>query len=122
MVHGLLHERFPRSAVRLGLLDGGQHLAAHQHEDEVVAVADGPDEVARRERKSTSIWGKALKRATGAAMGSGASIAAASITGRKSRANPGKTAVSSGLGSIATDLAGPLAGRFVRNLIGGLMR
>ena len=55
-------------------------------------------------------------------MGSGASIAAASITGRKSRANPGKTAVSSGLGSIATDLAGPLAGRFVRNLIGGLMR
>ena len=82
----------------------------------------GPEEVARRERKSTSIWGKALKRATGAAMGSGASIAAASITGRKSRANPAKTAASSALGSIATDLAGPLAGRFVRNLIGGLMR
>ena len=82
----------------------------------------GPEEVAKRERKHTSIWGKALKRATGAAMGSGASIAAGSITGRRSRANPAKTAVSSGLGSIATDLAGPLAGRFVRNLIGGLMR
>jgi DNA helicase HerA-like ATPase len=82
----------------------------------------GREEVGKRERISPSIWSKALKRAVGAATGSGASIAAASITGRKSRANPGKTAVSSGLGSLATDLAGPLAGRFVRNLIGGLMR
>jgi DNA helicase HerA-like ATPase len=82
----------------------------------------GREEVGKRERKSTNIWGKALKRAVGAATGSGAAIAASSITGRKSRANPGRTAVSSGLGSIATDLAGPLAGRFVRNLIGGLMR
>ena len=82
----------------------------------------GEEEVRKRERKSTSIWGKALSRATSAATGSGASIAAAAITGRKSRANPAKTAVSSGLGSIATDLAGPLAGRFVRNIIGGLMR
>ena len=82
----------------------------------------GRAEVGKRERKSPSIWGKALKRAVGAATGSGAAIAAASISGRKSRSNPAKTAVSSGLGSIATDLAGPLAGRFVRNLIGGLMR
>ena len=82
----------------------------------------GREEVGKRERKSTSIWSKALKRAVGAATGSGASIAAATITGRKSRANPGRTAVTSGLGSLATDLAGPLAGRFVRNLIGGLMR
>ena len=58
----------------------------------------------------------------GAIAGSAASIAAASITGRKSRANPVKTAASSAAGSLATDLAGPLAGRFVRNLIGGLMR
>ncbi len=82
----------------------------------------GEEEVRKRSRKTTSIWGKALKRATGAATGSGASIAAGAITGRKSRANPMTTALSSGLGSIATDLAGPLAGRFVRNIIGGLMR
>jgi DNA helicase HerA-like ATPase len=86
----------------------------------------GTEEVGKRPRLSTGIWGgllgKAVKRATAAAAGSGASIAAASITGRKSRANPGKTAVTSAAGSIATDLAGPLAGRFVRNLIGGLMR
>ena len=85
-------------------------------------VQKGREEVARREQRSPNIWGKALKRAVGAATGSGASIAAASITGRRSRANPAKTALSSGLGSIASDLAGPLAGRFVRNLMGGLMR
>lgn len=82
----------------------------------------GEEEVRKRKRKSTSIWSKAFKRATGAIAGSAASIAAASITGRKSRANPIKTGVSSAAGSIATDLAGPLAGRFVRNIIGGLMR
>jgi DNA helicase HerA-like ATPase len=82
----------------------------------------GEEEVRKRSRKSTSIWGKALKRATGAIAGSAASIAAASMTGRKSRANPMRTGVTSAAGSIATDLAGPLAGRFVRNLIGGLMR
>jgi hypothetical protein len=82
----------------------------------------GEEEVRKRERKSTSIWSKALKRATGAVAGSAAAIAAGAITGKKSRANPMKTAATSAVGSIATDLAGPLAGRFVRNLIGGLMR
>lgn len=86
----------------------------------------GEEQVRNRERKSTSIWGKmfskAGKRAAGAVAGSAASIAAAAVLGKKSRANPMKTAASSAAGSIATDLAGPLAGRFVRNLIGGLMR
>lgn len=83
---------------------------------------EGEEEVRKRSRKTTNIWGKALKRATGAIAGSAASIAAATILGKKSRANPIKTGASSAAGSIATDLAGPLAGRFVRNLIGGLMR
>jgi len=84
------------------------------------------EEVGQRERKSTSLWGtifsKAGKRAIGAAACSGASIAAGAILGKKSRASPMKTAASSAAGSIATDLGGPLVGRFVRNLIGGLMR
>jgi uncharacterized protein len=88
--------------------------------EEVEAVRR--EEVGKRERRSTSIWGKAAKRAFGAAAGSGASIAAGAVLGRKSRANPMKTAASSAAGSIATDLGGPLVGRFVRNLIGGLMR
>jgi len=90
-------------------------------------VAEQGEEAVRdRARKSTSIWGslfgKASKRATAAAAGSVASVAAAAVLGKKSRADPVKTGVTSAAGSIATDLAGPLAGRFVRNLIGGLMR
>ncbi len=79
-------------------------------------------EVGKRERKTTSIWGKAAKGAMGAAAGSAASIAAASVLGKKSRANPMKSAATSAAGSLATQLAGPYVGRFVRNLIGGLMR
>ena len=82
----------------------------------------GRAEVGKRERKSTSIWTRAMTRAVGAAAGSGAAIAAGAITGRRSRANPMKTAASSAAGSIATELGGPLVGRFVRNIIGGLMR
>ena len=82
----------------------------------------GRDEVGKRERKSTSMWSRAITRAVGAAAGSGAAIAAGAITGRRSRANPMKTAASSAAGSIATELGGPLVGRFVRNIIGGLMR
>ncbi|KHL25167.1 ATP-binding protein [Croceibacterium mercuriale] len=78
--------------------------------------------VMKRERKSPSIWGKAAKSAAGAAASSAGSIAAGTVSGRRSRANPVRNAATSGLGSIASDLMGPLAGRFVRNLIGGLMR
>ena len=48
--------------------------------------------------------------------------AASAVLGRKSRSNPLRNAATSGAGSIATSVAGPFAGRFVRNLIGGLMR
>ena len=82
----------------------------------------GEKEVGKRSRKSTSMWSKAMKRAGRAAAGSAAGAAAAAVLGKKSRANPARTAATSALGSIATDMAGPVVGRFVRNLIGGLMR
>jgi len=82
----------------------------------------GIEEVAKRPRKTKSMWEKALKRASGVVAGSMASMAAAAVTGRKSRAKPLESGIKSAAGSIATDLAGPLAGRFVRNIIGGLMR
>ncbi|AUX68668.1 ATP-binding protein [Porphyrobacter sp. HT-58-2] len=66
----------------------------------------GRDEVAKRERKTPSVWEKAGKSALTAASGSIASIAVAAVLGKKSSANPVKT------GATA----------FVRNLIGGLMR
>jgi DNA helicase HerA-like ATPase len=82
----------------------------------------GREEVGKRERKSTSLWERAGKAAMGAAAGSAASVAAGAILGKKSRANPLKTAATAAAGTIATGLGGALAGRFVRNLIGGLMR
>jgi DNA helicase HerA-like ATPase len=82
----------------------------------------GEAEVRKREQRSPNIWGKAMSRAAGAAASSAGAVAAGALTGKRSRGRPVKTAASSGLGSLASDIAGPLAGRFVRNLIGGLMR
>ena len=82
----------------------------------------GREAVGQRERKSTSLWDRAGKAAMGAAAGSAASIAAGAILGKKSRASPMKSAASAAGGAIATGLGGALMGRFVRNLIGGLMR
>ena len=80
------------------------------------------EEVAKRPRKTKSMWEKAFSRGTKVAAGSAAAIAASTILCKKSRANPVKSGATSIAGSIATDLAGPVAGRFVRNLLGGLMR
>ncbi|RPF71573.1 helicase HerA-like domain-containing protein [Aurantiacibacter spongiae] len=115
---GKYDERIDRESAEELLAAKGEDAAATAEE----VAARGEEAVRGRERKSPSIWGKAMKRAGAAAAGSMASVAAASITGRRSRANPTRTAMTSGIGSIATDLAGPVAGRFVRNLIGGLMR
>ena len=84
--------------------------------------AKGRDAVAKRPRKNKSMWEKAVGRGAKVAAGSAAGMAARRVLGQKSRANPMRSGVTSAVGSIATDLAGPVAGRFVRNLIGGLMR
>ena len=66
----------------------------------------GVEEVRKQPRKSTSMWEKAGKSAVRAATGSIASIAVATVLGRKSSADPIRT------GATA----------FVRNILGGLMR
>src|SRR5690606_2261982 len=67
-------------------------------------VADkGEIEVRKRERLSPSIWDKAARRAGSAVAGSAATIAAAAVTGRKSRSNPMRNAATSAAGSIASD-------------------
>jgi hypothetical protein len=66
----------------------------------------GVEEVAKRERRTPSVWEKAGKSAMTAASGSLASIAVAAVLGKKSGADPLRT------GATA----------FVRNLLGGLMR
>ncbi len=69
-------------------------------------AAKGEEEVAKRARKTPSVWEKAGKSAMTAASGSLASIAVAAVLGKKSGADPLRT------GATA----------FVRNLLGGLMR
>ena len=66
----------------------------------------GREEVGKRSRKNTSMWEKAGKSAVRAASGSLASIAVATVLGKKSSADPIRT------GATA----------FVRNILGGLMR
>lgn len=84
--------------------------------------AEGRAEVARQPRKTATMWEKASKAAAGAAASSAAAVIAAKVTGRKSSANPMKTAATAAVGTIATGIGGQLVGRFVRNLLGGLMR
>jgi DNA helicase HerA-like ATPase len=110
--------------------ESAEELIARKAQDAAATAQEveqtSTEQVGQRERLSPSIWGsmfgRAGKAATSAAVGSAATIAAAAITGRKSRSNPMRNAAISGAGSIATSLAGPFAGRFVRNIIGGLMR
>ena len=83
---------------------------------------EGEEQVRKRPRKTKSVWEKAMSRGTKTAMSSAAGKMARELTGSRSRANPMRSGITSAAGSIATDLAGPIAGRFVRNLIGGLMR
>ena len=89
-------------------------------------AAQGEEEVGKRERKSTSLWGRVAGAAAGAALSSAGSMAASAMLGKKSRANPKASAASAVAGTIATELGKsigfPGLGRFARNLMGGLMR
>ena len=90
--------------------DSAEEVLARKAADAAATAVEveekGREEVGKRERKSTSMWGKAGKAAATAAAGSLTSIAVASVLGKKSSANPLQTGVSA----------------FVRNNIGGLMR
>ncbi|MGY6550612.1 MAG: helicase HerA-like domain-containing protein [Erythrobacter sp.] len=88
--------------------------------DEV--AAKGREEVAKRPRKHAAMWEKAGKAALGAAASSAGAMAAAKISGKTSRADPKRSAATAAAGTLATQIGGASAGRFVRNLIGGLMR
>ena len=82
----------------------------------------GKEEVAKRPRKTQSMWEKAGKAATQAVATSAATVLAAKLTGRKSRSDPATRGITAAVGSIATSLGGGAVGSFARNLIGGLMR
>ncbi|HSG35602.1 MAG TPA: helicase HerA-like domain-containing protein [Sphingomonadaceae bacterium] len=115
---GKYDERIDRESAEEVLLAKAADAAATAEE----VAEKGEDEVRKRSRRTTSLWERVGKSAMGAAAGSAASVAAAAVLGKKSRANPMRTAATSAAGTIATEFGGSLAGRFVRNLVGGLMR
>ncbi|MFC4293150.1 helicase HerA-like domain-containing protein [Sphingorhabdus arenilitoris] len=100
--------------------------AADAAETAIEVDEKGAEEVGKRERKSSSIWGKAASAAAGAALSSAGAMAASAMMGKKSRANPKASAASAAAGTIATEIGKsfgfPGLGRFARNLMGGLMR
>ncbi|MGB7408207.1 MAG: helicase HerA-like domain-containing protein, partial [Pontixanthobacter sp.] len=117
-VEGKYDEEVDRESAEEMLLAKAEDAAETAEE----VKAKGKEEVAKRPRKTKSVWEKAFSRGAKVAAGSAAGMAARTVLGKKSRANPMRSGVTSAVGSVATDLAGPIAGRFVRNLIGGLMR
>jgi DNA helicase HerA-like ATPase len=106
--------------------DSAEEMIALKSADAAATAVEvaqkGEEEVGRRSRTTPSIWEKAGKAALGAAAASAATVAAGAITGRRSRSNPMRNAATSAAGSMASEIGGPIIGRFVRNLIGGLMR
>ncbi|MEE9434952.1 MAG: helicase HerA-like domain-containing protein [Sphingorhabdus sp.] len=100
--------------------------AADAAETAIEVEEKGKEEVAKRPRKTKTLWQRAGKAAAGAAAASAGSILAAKVLGKKSRANPTASAASSVAGTIATEIGKsigfPGLGRFARNLMGGLMR
>ncbi|GGD36257.1 helicase HerA-like domain-containing protein [Croceicoccus pelagius] len=94
--------------------ESAEEVLAQKAADAVATAAEvaekGREEVGKRERKSTSLWGmdigKAGKSAIKAAAGSAVSIGVAAALGKKSSADPLRTGLNA----------------FVRNIVGGLMR
>ncbi len=117
-VAGKYDEAIDRESAEELLLAKAEDAAATAEE----VAEKGEEEVRKRPRRTKSVWEKAISRGTKTALGSAAGKMAREMTGSRSRANPMRSGITSAAGSIATDLAGPIAGRFVRNLIGGLMR
>ncbi len=115
---GKYDERIDRESAQEMLAAKAQDAAATAQE----VAEQGEEQVRKRARKSPSIWEKALSRGSKTAMNSAAGKLGRELSGASSRADPLTSGLTSAAGSIATDLAGPAAGRFVRNLIGGLMR
>jgi DNA helicase HerA-like ATPase len=86
----------------------------------------GEEAVRARPRRSKSLWSRVGKAAAGAAAASAGTALGRRMAGRTSRANPTASAASaagSTIGNAIGDAVGiPGVGRFVRGVLGGLLR
>ncbi len=90
------------------------------------ARTEGEEAVRAQPRKSGSLWGRVATNVAGAVAASAGAMIAAQMTGRKSRASPGRSAAGAVAGTLGTELGKtigfPGLGRFARGLLGGLLR
>jgi DNA helicase HerA-like ATPase len=106
--------------------ESAAEVLARKAEDAAAAarvVEDQGVEAQRAQpRRSPSMWERAGKAAFGAAAASAGTIIASKITGRRSSASPMASAASAAAGAIGTQLGGSAVGRFVRGIVGNLLR
>jgi hypothetical protein len=96
---------------------------AHDAAEATKVVEEQGVEVQRAQPRATSsMWERAGKAAFGAAAASAGSMIARKMTGRRSSASPVASAASAAAGAIGTQLGGSLVGRFVRGIVGNLLR
>jgi len=86
----------------------------------------GEEAVRARPRKSKSLWARVSRAAAGAAAASAGAALGRRMSGRTSRANPTASAASAAGSTIGNEIGNavgiPGVGRFVRGVLGGLLR
>ncbi|MGP1281729.1 MAG: helicase HerA-like domain-containing protein [Parasphingopyxis sp.] len=86
----------------------------------------GEESVRQRPRRSTSLWARVGRAAAGAAAASAGAALGRRMSGRTSRANPTASAASAAGSTIGNEIGRaigvPGVGRFVRGVLGGLLR
>ncbi len=87
-----------------------------------VADEQGLEAQRAQPRATPNLWEKAGRAALGAAAASAGTMIARGMKGRASRGSIGASAASAAAGAIGTALGGATMGRFVRGLLGGLLR
>lgn len=106
--------------------DSAAEVLARKAADAVAATKvveeQGVEAQRAQPRRSPSLWERAGKAAFGAAAASAGTIIASKITGRRSSASPMASAASAAAGAIGTQLGGSAVGRFVRGIVGNLLR
>ena len=87
---------------------------------------EGDEKVRAQPRKSSTLWGRVGKAAAGAAASSAGSALGRTLSGRKSRANPAASAGAAAGATVGEEIGKafgiPGVGRFVRGVLGGLLR
>ncbi|MBC2778533.1 helicase HerA-like domain-containing protein [Parasphingopyxis marina] len=110
--------------------ESAAEVLAHKADDAAATAEEvaekGEEAVRERPRRTKSLWSRVGKAAAGAAAASAGSALGRRMSGRTSRANPTASAASAAGSTIGNEIGNaigiPGVGRFVRGVLGGLLR